>query len=153
MVILMAIKDAIEPKTDKIKEEIPKFNRHKNVHFNIPHGKDAKNQYKTLIRNIKVINPKSYGNIQEYENYSAFDAMHAYLVALLEYCEGVCEIYKTKDYIINDELAIEKSYTIDARTIKSALITEEEKELLSELIETIKTKLYQMSNHEDDCYH
>lgn len=149
----MAIKDAIEPKTDKVKEEIPSFNRHKNVHFNIPHGKDAKNQYKTLIRNIKVINPKSYGDIREYENYGAFDAMHAYLVSLLEYCEGINEIYKTKDYIINDELTIEKSYTIDARTIKSALISEEEKELLSELMETIKTKLHQMSNHEWNCHY
>ena len=149
----MTIKDAIKPKTDKVKEDIPYFNIHENVHFNIPHGKDAKNQYKTLIRNIKVINPKSYGNIQNYENHSAFDAMHAYLVALLEYCEGIGEIYKTKDYIVNDELPLEKRYTIDERTTKSVLISEEEKELLSELIEIIKTKLYQMGNHETDCYH
>lgn len=149
----MAIKDVIEPKTEKTQEEIPNFNRHKNVHFNIPYGKDAKNQYKTLIRSIKVINPKGYGDIRKNENYRAFNAMQVYLIALLEYCEGIEEVYKTKDYIINDELAIEKSYIIDATTIKSELITEEEKILLFNLIETIKGKLHQMGNHESNCYY
>ena len=148
----MAIKDAIEHNTNK-ETEIPRFNRHENVHFNIPQGKDAINQYKALIRSIKAINPKSYGNIKDYENYGAFDSMHAYLVALLQYCEGINEIYKTKDYIINDELAIEKSYTMDFRTIYSTLISEEEKKLLSELIETIKMKQYEMGEHEDNCFH
>ena len=148
----MTIKDAINPKTNK-KTEIPNFNIHKNVHFNIPQGKDAINQYKALIRSIKVINPKSYGNINDSENYGAFDSMHAYLVALSEYCKGIDEIYKTKDYIVNDELILEKRYTIDARTTKSALIGEEEKRLLSELIETINSKLYQMGEHERNCYY
>ena len=151
MVILMAIKDAIKPK-DK-KEEVPRFNRHVNVHFNIPNGKDAKIQYRNLIRNVKAIMPKSYGNLKNWENQSNFNQAHAYLVALLEYCEGIDEIYKTKEYIVNDELIIEKSYLIDERVTISALISEEEKELLSELIEAINSKLYQMNNHERDCYY
>lgn len=132
------------------KEPIPIFDKNKNVHVNVPTGNDAKNQYRYTIRNVKSINPKSFGNVKDYENNCAFDQIHLYLVSLLDYYQSIAKVYETMKYIASDELIFEKSYS--SRTL-SALITDEEKELLLEAIDTIKGKLHQMGEHERNCYY
>ncbi|WP_405272069.1 hypothetical protein [Methanobrevibacter sp.] len=142
--------DSIKSSKKDEKEAIPMFNKDTNVHVNVPIGNDAKNQYRYAIRNVKTINPKSFGDINDYENQSAFDQTRLYLISLLDYYQSIEKVYETMAYIANDELIFEKSYS--TRTL-SALITDEEKELLSEAIDTIEGKLYQMSLHESNCYH
>ena len=131
------------------KEPIPYFNKNKNVYVNVPIGNDAKNQYRFTIRNVKTINPKSFGNVAESENFGAFDQTRVYLISLFEYYEGIFKVYEKVDYIANDELTFEKSYIGEPL---SALISNEEKELLSEAISTISFKLHQMEEHESNCY-
>lgn len=139
-------------KTEKKEEPkyVDTFNRYENVHYNIPLGNDAKMQYRFAKMSVRNINPKSYGDISEDENFGAFDEARLYLISLLEYYEGIAEVYKTKDYIANDESIFEKSYVSNT---KSARISDEEKSLVTELIEAIETKLYQMGEHERRCYY
>ena len=136
-------------KSSEKKEMIPRFDKNKNVYVNVPIGNDAKNQYRHTIRTVKCINPKSFGDVNEEDNYYAFDQTNLYLISLYEYYQGIAKVYKTMDYIANDELIFEKSYM--CRT-SSALISDEERELLSEAIETIDYKLSQMAEHSSNCF-
>ena len=126
------------------------FNRYENVHYNIPLGNDAKIQYRFAKMSVRNINPKGYGNISEEGNYEAFEEAQQYLCSLLDYYEGIAEIYKTKDYIANDESIFEKSYN---GYTQSARISDEEKQLVSDLVEAIENKLAQMGDHEYECYY
>ena len=137
-------------KSSDKKEQIPQFDKNKNVHVNVPIGKEAKNQYGYTIRTVKSINPKSFGDVSEQDNYDAFDQTRLYLISLHEYYQGIAKVYATMDYIANDELIFEKSY--ECKT-SSALISDEERELLSKAIETIDYKLSQMAEHVNDCFY
>ena len=136
-------------KSSEKKEMIPRFDKNKNVHVNVPIGNEAKNQYRHTIRTVKSINPKMFGDVSEENNYDAFDQTRLYLISLYEYYQGIAKVYETMNYIANDELIFEKSYM---STTSSALISNEERELLSEAIETIDCKLSQMAEQSDNSF-
>ena len=146
----MAIIDSIKTEKQEETKYVDTFNSHENVHYNIPLGNDAKRQYRFARMSVRNINPKGYGDINKEGNFEAFDEARRYLCSLLEYYEGIAEVYKTKDYIANDESIFEKSYYCDTQC---ARISDEEKQLVSDLIEAIENKLSQMGDHEYNCYY
>ena len=150
MVNPMSIINSIKSQKTEEKSYVDTFSKDENVHYNIPLGNDAKIQYRFAIMTVRNINPNGYGDINEEGNFSNFDETRRYLCSMLEYYEGVAEVYKTKDYIANDESIFEKSYFSDTQ---SARISDEEKNLVSDLIEAIENKLSQMSEYENNCYY